>query len=88
MKFEHNHKLNAKITHDILREIYNAVPTLMKQLAPEGWTASSFHQELMAARQEFYNEYLNNQKNYPSPHDSHSPTKDKRSSFAPLTLEE
>ncbi|WP_312790465.1 hypothetical protein [Sphingobacterium sp.] len=88
MKFEHNHKLNAKITHDILRETYNAVPTLMKQLAPEGWTASSFHQELMAARQEFYNEYLNNQKNYPISHDSHSPTEDKKSSFAPLTLEE
>ncbi|MNJ92227.1 hypothetical protein D3C87_98930 [compost metagenome] len=63
MKFENNKKLNSKITHDILQDVYDAVPAMMKLLAPNGWEGSSFHQELMACRQLFYNDYRNEDTN-------------------------
>lgn len=63
MKFENNKKLNSKITHDILQDIYDAIPVAMAHLAPAGWKLSSFHQELMACRQVFYNDYRNEDTN-------------------------
>lgn len=64
MKFENNKKLSSQITHDILQDMYDAVPAVMKLLAPNGWEESSFHQELMACRQLFYNDYRNENTNW------------------------
>lgn len=58
MKFNNNKKLGTKIIQAILQDTYEAVPQLMTLLAPEGWRESSFHQELMVCRYEFYHEFL------------------------------
>lgn len=63
MKFVNNKKLNSKTTYAILQDTYDAVPQLMRLLAPDGWQKSSFHQELMNFRRLLYDEYLSTDEN-------------------------
>lgn len=63
MKFENNKKLDLKTTYAILQDTYNAVPQLMRLLAPAGWQKSSFHQELMNFRRLLYDDYLSTDEN-------------------------
>ena len=63
MKFENNKKLDSKTTYAILQDTYEAVPQLMRLLAPAGWQKSSFHQELMNFRRLLYDDYLSTDEN-------------------------
>lgn len=63
MKFENNKKLDSKTTYAILQDTYDAIPQLLRLLAPAGWQESFFHQELMNYRKILYEEYLSTDEN-------------------------